>query len=68
MALGLMDMDIPLWRVVVEKKIHLVVENFHTSEVVYIGLVVLESNCVGIGAVLCMVHMVHKVVGMVDKG
>ena len=35
-------------------------------EVVYIE-VVLESNCVGMVVVPCMVHMVHKEVGMVDK-
>ena len=28
---------------------------------------VIGSNCVGIVVVLCMVHMAHTVVGMVDK-
>ena len=31
-------------------------------------VVVLGSNWVRIGVVLDMVHMAHKVVGMVDKG
>ena len=35
-------------------------------EIAYIE-VVLESNCVGMVVVPCMVHMAHKVVGMVDK-
>ena len=48
-----------------ESSIHLVVENFHILEVVYIEVVVLGSNCVGIGVILGMVHMV---VGMMDMG
>ena len=35
---------------------------------VYIEVVVLGSNSGGIGVVLYMVHMAHKVVGMVDMG
>ncbi|KAL4357673.1 hypothetical protein AHAS_Ahas09G0210200 [Arachis hypogaea] len=35
-------------------------------EVVYVRMVVLGSNCVGIVDILCMVQMVHMVVGMVD--
>ena len=35
-------------------------------EMVYIE-VVLESNCVGMVVVPCMVHMAHKVVVVVDK-
>ena len=30
--------------------------------------VVLGSSCVGIVVVLCMVHMAHKVAGMVNDG
>ena len=36
------------------------------KEMVYIEVVVHESNCVGMEVVLCMVHLAHKVVGMVD--
>ena len=35
---------------------------------VNIKVVVLVSNWVGIGVVLYMVHMAHKVVGMVVEG
>ena len=37
-------------------------------EMANIKVVVLGSNWVGIGVVLYMVHMAHKVVGRVDKG
>ena len=37
-------------------------------EMVNIEVVVLGSNWVGIGVVLYMVHMAHKVVGVVDTG
>jgi len=59
-------MDIPLWMVVVERKIHLGVESLHTLEVVYIKVMVLGSNWAEIGVALCMVYLAHKVVGMVD--
>ena len=35
---------------------------------VYGGVVVCRSNWIGIGVVLYMVHMAHKVVGMVVEG
>ena len=35
---------------------------------VYMEVVVLGSNWVGIVVVLCMVHLAHKVVGMADIG
>jgi len=62
-------------KVVVGDRVHCLRERIHNwkvvifskgIEMVYIE-VVLGSNCVGIVVVLCMVHMVHKVVGMVDK-
>ena len=60
------------WRVVVEKEIHYVVESYHTWEVIHLSkgseVVVLEGIGGGIGVVLHMVHMDHKVVGMVDMG
>ena len=37
-------------------------------EMVNIEVVVLVSNWVGIRVVLYMVHMAHKVVGVVDTG
>ena len=43
-------------------------ESSHTLEVVYIEVVVLGSNWVGIGVVLYMVHMAHKVVSMMVEG
>ena len=60
-----------------DRRVHLLGEKAHNTEVVlldkgiemvYIEVVVLGSNCVGIGVVLCMVHMAHKVVGMVVEG
>ncbi|KAL4365236.1 hypothetical protein AHAS_Ahas07G0085900 [Arachis hypogaea] len=63
-----MEMDILLWRIVVESRIHLVGESSHTLEVVHLGhsmeKVVLGS--VDIVVVPYMVHMAQKVVGMVD--
>ena len=38
------------------------------TDMMHREVVVLGSNWVGIGVVLYMVHMVHKVVGMVDEG
>ena len=37
-------------------------------DVVYMEVMVLESNWVGIGVDLCMAHMAHRVVDMVNKG
>ena len=58
-----------------KKKVHCLGRMFHNWKLVHLGKgmevayieVVLESNCVGMVVVPCMVHMVHKVVGMVDK-
>ena len=70
MALGSMDMSILPWEVVVESGIHLVVENFHTIEVVHLGNnmeeVALENVDVGIVVALYVVHMAHMVVGRMD--
>ena len=55
-----------------ERKIHFVVESYHAWEVIHLGnsieVVVLEGIGGGIGVVLRMIHMVHKVVSMVDMG
>ena len=68
MALGLMDMSILPWEVVVESSIHLVVENFHLLEVVHLGNnmeeVALER--VDIMVVPYMAHMAQKLVGVID--
>jgi len=37
-------------------------------DMVYMEVVVLGSNWVGIGVVLCMVHMAHRVVDIVVMG
>ncbi|KAL4345543.1 hypothetical protein AHAS_Ahas11G0288900 [Arachis hypogaea] len=78
MALGLMDMNILPWEVVVESGIHLVVENFHTFvvenfhtiEVVHLGNnmegVALGGGDVEMVVALYVVHMAHTVVVMVD--
>ena len=47
-----------------DRRVHL----DNDKEMVYIEVVVHESNCVGMGVVLCMVYLAHKVVGMVDTG
>ena len=57
-----------------EEKVHCLGGKFHNWKLVHLGKgmemvyieVVLESNCVGMVVVLCMAHMVQKVVGMVD--
>ena len=59
----------------VDKRVHYFGERVYSRKVVLLGKgmemvcieVVLESNCVGMVVVPCMVHMAHKVVGMVDK-
>ena len=43
-------------------RIHWLGERVHNRNVVH------ESSCVGKVVVLCMVHLAHKVVGMVDTG
>jgi len=61
-------MNILLWKVVVEGRIHIVVENFYTLEVVHVGNsikgVVLENGDVGMVVALYVVHMAHMVVGV----
>ena len=70
MALGLKDISILPWEVVVESSIHLVVGNFHIMEVVHLGNnveeVALENVDVGVVVALCVVHMAHMVVGRMD--
>ena len=70
MALGLKDMSILPWEVVVESSIHLVVENFRILEVVHLGNnveeVALENIDVGTVVALYVVHMAHMVVGRID--
>ena len=59
-----------LGRVVVESRVHLVVEIFHVLEVVHLGNsiegVALENVDVGVVVALCVIHMVHMIVGMVS--
>ena len=58
-----------------EERVHCLRERRCSWKVTHIGKgmemvymeVVLGSSCVGIVVVPCMVYMVHKVVGMVDK-
>ena len=60
-----------------DMKIHWLGERVHNRKLVHldndmemvnIEVVVHESSCVGKVVVLCMVHLAHKVVGMVDTG
>ena len=59
-----------------EERVHCLRKRYYSWKVVHLGKgmemvyieVVLESNCVGMGVVLCMVHLAHKVVGMVVEG
>ena len=57
-----------------KKKVHCLGGKFHNWKLVHLGKgmevvyieVVLGSHCVRMVVVLCMVHMAHKVVGIVD--
>ena len=58
-----------------DRRVHYFGKQIHNTEVVLLDKgvevvcieVVLESNCVGMVVVPCMVHMAYKVVGRVDK-